>query len=277
MNGLSYQNTTLQDPENKNKYLYNGKELQEDHGLEWYDYGARMYDPQLGRFPSLDPLADKFSWVSPYNYAENRPIDGIDLWGTQWKRFEKKDKTVYRVTMRVQNESGLSVPKLRKLATDATNAIYAKTFQNKDGKDVKILPIFTFEQSDNANFDIKLTNDPLNIEGDVVTRGNTDKIGDTQNNTIEIQAPGLDGIQPQTLEGFIHTLLHEIGHTGNLEHTGSKGTKGGKRATETDEIKNEATDKNVMIQGGESNSNEITPLQIKKMDKQYEKDKNKNN
>jgi RHS repeat-associated protein len=49
-----------------------------------YDYGFRFYDPALGRFPSLDPKADAFPHVSPYNYAENRPIDGIDLWGLQW-------------------------------------------------------------------------------------------------------------------------------------------------------------------------------------------------
>jgi len=73
-------------PEGKeNRYLYNGKELQDDLGLNWMDYGFRMYDPVLGRFPSLDPKADEFNWVSPYNYAENRPIDGIDLWGLQWK------------------------------------------------------------------------------------------------------------------------------------------------------------------------------------------------
>jgi len=52
--------------------------------IDWYDYGFRFYDPAIGRFPSLDPLADRFAHVSPYNYAENRPIDGIDLWGLQW-------------------------------------------------------------------------------------------------------------------------------------------------------------------------------------------------
>ena len=66
-----------------NKYLYNGKELQDNFGLDWYEYGARMYDAQIGRFPSLDPKADEFAFVSPYNYAENEPVANIDLWGLQ--------------------------------------------------------------------------------------------------------------------------------------------------------------------------------------------------
>jgi RHS repeat-associated protein len=51
--------------------------------FDWYDYGARFYDPGLGRFPSLDPLADKFYHLSPYNYASNSPIAMVDLWGLQ--------------------------------------------------------------------------------------------------------------------------------------------------------------------------------------------------
>jgi RHS repeat-associated protein len=71
----------------KNKYLYNGKELQDvmlnGVKLSLYYYGARMYDPQIGRFICLDPLASKFPWVTPYNYAENSPISNLDLWGLQ--------------------------------------------------------------------------------------------------------------------------------------------------------------------------------------------------
>jgi RHS repeat-associated protein len=51
--------------------------------VKWYDYGARMYDPQIGRFTGIDPIAEKYNWVTPYNYAENSPIANIDLWGLQ--------------------------------------------------------------------------------------------------------------------------------------------------------------------------------------------------
>ncbi len=64
-------------------YQYNGKEMNDDLGLEWLDYGARWYDPAIGRFTGVDPISDQFPHVSTYNYAENEPIANIDLWGLQ--------------------------------------------------------------------------------------------------------------------------------------------------------------------------------------------------
>ena len=61
-----------------NRYLYNGKELIEDLNLGLYDYGARMYDPAIGRWISVDPLAEERSWVSPYNFVQNNPLNRID-------------------------------------------------------------------------------------------------------------------------------------------------------------------------------------------------------
>jgi RHS repeat-associated protein len=64
--------------EGENKYLYNGKELQGEFDLDWYDYGARFYDPALGRWHNVDPMADSSYTWSPFNYGKNNPVIRID-------------------------------------------------------------------------------------------------------------------------------------------------------------------------------------------------------
>jgi RHS repeat-associated protein len=73
-----------------NLYQYNGKELVEDAGLGWHAYGKRYYDAAIGRFPNVDPLIDTFHFVTGYNYAENEPVAGIDLWGLQRVAFQSE-------------------------------------------------------------------------------------------------------------------------------------------------------------------------------------------
>ena len=67
----------------KNKNLYNDKELVYDADLDWYDYGFRSYDTQIGRFPQLDPLTDDYPELTPYQYASNDPITNIDIDGLE--------------------------------------------------------------------------------------------------------------------------------------------------------------------------------------------------
>jgi RHS repeat-associated protein len=63
------------------KYKFNGKELQEELGLNMYDYGARNYDPALGRWMNIDPLAEKAPDWTPYRYAFNNPLSFTDPTG----------------------------------------------------------------------------------------------------------------------------------------------------------------------------------------------------
>ncbi|MFT4223401.1 RHS repeat-associated core domain-containing protein, partial [Dysgonomonas sp.] len=59
-------------------YKYNGKELDQMHGLNLYDYSARYYESAIGRFTTVDPLAEKYYSTSPYAYVRNNPIKRID-------------------------------------------------------------------------------------------------------------------------------------------------------------------------------------------------------
>lgn len=76
--GLNTEGPWMNDAAIDNKYQYNGKEWNNDFGLNWNDYGARWYDAAIGKWHAVDPLTVKYQNWSPYNYALNNPIIYVD-------------------------------------------------------------------------------------------------------------------------------------------------------------------------------------------------------
>jgi len=76
--GMEMEGSWMTQVGTENQYEYNGKELNEDFGLNLYDYGARWYDAAVGRWWSVDPLGEKYSGWSSYNYGIDNPIRFLD-------------------------------------------------------------------------------------------------------------------------------------------------------------------------------------------------------
>lgn len=108
------------------KYKYNGKE-HIGSGLGWYDYGARWYDPCVGRFSSVDPKAAELASISTFYYAFNNPIHFIDPDGrfpVPWPKMTWKN--VKKATVDVL------------ALTDINDARVLVTTVNRDGKGVNL-------------------------------------------------------------------------------------------------------------------------------------------
>jgi RHS repeat-associated protein len=96
------------------RYGFNGKENDNEVKGEGnqQDYGMRIYDPRLGKFLSVDPLTNDYPTLTPYQFASNSPIAGIDLDGGEFK--------YYALDWKDKNQTRLKVSKLVRKDNDIT-------------------------------------------------------------------------------------------------------------------------------------------------------------
>ena len=243
-------------------YKYNSKELDTNKGLNWYDYGARMYDAALGKFTTMDPMAKKYYGMSPYTYCTNNPILFIDPTGKEGIKYldengnkivesnvvvlveqkkripkgatEKQIAKIEKQNAKIEKRNTARVTDVQNRLNEVYNGSNGKGSYNSAGELVK----FKFNVTSLETSDTKggTTRDITNIaRANSLSSSTKNIIGENQIAYAAVvttrsagSALGLsNGIfVTETLNAPSVTLAHEIGHTLHLKDTYPANTGG---------------------------------------------------
>jgi RHS repeat-associated protein len=170
---------------NVQPYRHTGMEMQGMHGLNWIDNKARMRSVNVPEFTTMDPLAEKYPWQSPYCYAGNDPINAIDINGdsiwisyndangqqqrmlyTQGMEYKGNDSFISSVVNNLNKMSSVDIGKtvLDKLTGSQSNYNFTNTFA-KDKNSNIVNNALSFDDKTGEIHAGVLVNNPTMLEG----------------------------------------------------------------------------------------------------------------
>lgn len=204
----------------KNKYLYQGKEMMDDHSLNIYDFHARGYDPVIGRTLQIDPGSESYYPMSPYSWVMNNPLKFVDPTGMFADYFDGSGKSlgtdgVDDGEIRVVNNGVNSLPKNfyksdgetvnKEVGTKNSNLLHEVKFLGNEGALANIVNHYLGELGFEKNAIVK-------IDGGANMRGNPI----TNETQISLNRRGYIN-QPlySNYNNLMNTAVHERYHIKN--------------------------------------------------------------
>ena len=208
----------------ENKIKYNGKELQskefsDGSGLDMYDYGFRMQDPQIGRLWQIDPHLESYSNISPYAYAINNPVNVIDpdgrdaIFTATYDKDGKLSGVNISSTIYIKG-SGANAQRAKELNNAASSLFKTKTV---DGVSVSFNVNYSHNESVQAS-NLKDGENILNFSAEPGSAENRSHVNGTMADGVD--ASGKRSLTLGTANtGTVYgsgndnrTVLHETGH-----------------------------------------------------------------
>ena len=223
-------------------------------------------------------MAEKYTYNSPYAFAENRVIDGRELEGLEWANIKNNDGTTTRqLTVQMVNNSSLSDKQVNKTITTMQKD-FAKTYSG-EGSNAKLVVQQVSSDDGSCGVTVTLTDvksnttydSTGNVSGVIYPGGQTATLGQTQKNSFEVTAT-VDG-QSRSKSEMSRSFSHEAGHTAGLEHPWTptntvsdikQGTSTVKSSTVTSNIMN--SDQNTDVTNRGTSGTSTTSGQLKSMD-----------